>query len=131
MERYIVDLIAVLPMSDDYNTIAVVMDRLSKMAHYIPCTTELNTEAFTKLFVQNIFRLHGLPTKIISDRDLLFTSKFRKWVMTKLEIKRNLSTAYHPQTARQTEQVNTILEQYLQCYCNYNQDNWVRLLPVV
>src|SRR5690606_4084097 len=126
----LVDLITGLPVSDGYDAITVVVDRLSKMAHYIPCTTELDAETFAKLFVQNIFRLHGLPTKIVSDRGSLFTSKFWKWVAAKLGIKRNLSTAYHPQTDGQTERVNAIFEQYLRCYCNYNQDNWVGLLPV-
>jgi len=100
------------------------------MAHYIPCRTDLNTEGFAKLFIDNIFRLHGLPTSIISNRGSIFTSKFWKWIAIKLQIKRDLSTVFHLQTDSQTERINAILEQYLHCYCNYNQDNWCELLAI-
>ncbi|HEX8609391.1 MAG TPA: reverse transcriptase domain-containing protein [Pedobacter sp.] len=124
------DFITGLPLSEGYDAILVVVDHLSKMAHYIPCNTTLDAEGFAQLFVDHIFRLHGLPTKIISDRGSIFTSKFWKWVAIKLEIKRNLSTAFHPQTDGQTERINAILEQYLRCYCNYQQDNWRPLLSL-
>jgi hypothetical protein len=124
------DFITGLPLSDGCDAILNVVDRLSKMAHYIATQTDLDAEGLADLFVTHIFRLHGLPTKIVTDRGSVFTSKFWKCVATKLGIQRNLSTAFHPQTDGQTERVNAILEQYLRCYCTYNQDNWVSLLPL-
>ena len=104
------DFITGLPTSDGFNAIWVVVDRLSKMAHYIPCKTDLDAEGLARLFIDNIFRLHGLPTSIVSDRGSVFTSKFWKWVALQLQIKRDLSTAFHPQTDGQTERINAILE---------------------
>jgi len=73
---------------------------------------------------------HGTPTDIISDQGKHFISCFWWSLCQLLGIKANLSTAYHPETDGQTEQVNHILEQYLQVYINYQQDNWVHLLPL-
>jgi hypothetical protein len=124
------DFITGLPESDGYDAILVVVCRLSKMAHYIATHTNVTAEGLAEIFVTHIFRLHGLPTRIVSDRGSVFTSKFWKCVATKLGMRRNLSTAFHPQTDGQTERINALLEQYLRCYCNYNQDDWVRLLPL-
>jgi len=71
-----------------------------------------------------------LPSSIISDRGSLFTLDFWNRVTEALGISCNLSTAFHPQTDRQTDRANATLEQYLQAYCNYQQDNWERLLPI-
>jgi transposase InsO family protein len=79
------------------------------------------------LFLDNIYRLHGFPTNIVSDRGLQFISKFWKRFFKLLKVKINLSFAYHPETHGQTECVNQILEQYLQCTINNHQDNWVDL----
>ena len=73
---------------------------------------------------------HGLPDEIISDRDKLFTSKFWKSLVDQLGVHHKLSTAYHPQTDGQTERTNQTLEQYLRCYINYRQNDWVQLLPI-
>lgn len=124
------DFITGLPDSNGFDMILVVVCRLSKMAHYIPCNMDMDAEDFANIFIKEVFRLHGLPTKIVSDRGSIFTAKFWKWVSKKLGIQRNLSTAYHPQTDGQTERINAVLEQYLRCYCDYNQDNWYYLLPL-
>ena len=79
-------------------------------------------------FIREIARLHGIPTAIVSDRGSLFTSRFWANVMYTLKIKRRLSTAFHPQTDGQTECQNSVLEQYLQSYVNYEQDDWASLL---
>ena len=68
---------------------------------------------------------HELPRKIISDRDKLFTSKFWQVLTAKIGTRTKLSTVFHPQTDRQTERINQNMEQYLRCYINYEQDNWV------
>src|SRR5262249_44047757 len=74
------------------------------------------------------FCRHGLPDDIVSDRDKIFTSKLWSHLLTALDIKPNLSTAFHPQTDGQTERVNQVLEQYLRVFSAYQQDNWQDLL---
>jgi hypothetical protein len=77
-----------------------------------------------------VYKYHGLPDDIISDRGTQFTSKFWQSLFKILQVKINLSSAYHPQTDGQIERVNQVLEQYLRCFINYHQDDWVDLLPV-
>ncbi|KAL5596475.1 uncharacterized protein BROUX77_007159 [Berkeleyomyces rouxiae] len=124
------DFITGLPVSNSFDMILVVVDRLSKMAHFIPCDSSLDAAGFAKLYLSAVYRLHGLPLDIVSDRGSLFTSAFSKALAKLLGIKQNLSTAFHPQTDGQTERVNSILEQYLRGYTNYRQDNWADLLPL-
>jgi len=123
------DFITGLPISNGFNSILVVVDRFSKMSHFIPCCDTITAKELSLLFLQNIFRLHGLPKEIISDRGSVFTSKFWQELLKQFNIKSNLSTAFHPQTDGQTERINSVLEQYLRIYVNYQQDNWSSLLP--
>ena len=127
-ESISLDFVTGLPSSLDFDSVLVVVDRLSKMAHFVPCTSSLDALSFATLFRDNIFKLHGLPKDITSDRDSLFTSDFIKALAQALHVSQHLSTAFHPQTDGQTERVNAILEQYLRAYCNYQQDNWADLL---
>ena len=113
-----------------YNSIFVIVDKLTKMAHFIPHYITDNAPKIAELFVDNVFKYHGLPKKIISDRDTRFTSKFWKELMRLLDIKINMSTAYHPQTNGQVERINRILEDYIRRYCNGNSDDWDKLLPL-
>ena len=83
-----------------------------------------------KLFLENIWKLHGLRSSIITDRDPVFTSKFWAELMGRLDIRLRKSTACHPQTDGQTKRVNQSLQQYLCQYCNYEQDNWNYLLQL-
>ena len=124
------DFITDLPISDGYDTVLVVIDRLTKMSHFIPCKKSLDARQFATLFLKEIIRLHGIPRDIITDRGSLFTSDLWKGITEKLGIERRLSTAFHPQTDGQTERTNGILEQYLRAYVNYQQDNWSELLPM-
>ena len=123
------DFITDLPMSNSFDSVLVVVDRFSKMAHFIPCVKSVNAAQVAELFFTNIVRLHGLPRDIVSDRGSVFTSLFWRSLLKLLQVDRNLSTAFHPQSDGQTERVNQILEQYLRCYLDYNQDNWFQLLP--
>jgi len=123
------DFIVKLPISNGYDSIWVIIDRLTKMAHFIPCNENITAGSLAKLYHQQIFRLHGLPADIVSDRDKLFTSELWKGIAKQAGINRSLSTAYHPQSDGQTERTNSILEQYLRAYCNYLQDNWADLIP--
>ncbi len=123
------DFIVKLPLSNGFDSILVVVDRFTKMAHFIPCLTTATAEQTADLFMRNIFRLHGAPSEIISDRGPQFSSTFWKSFFTLLGTKVKLSTAYHPQTDGQSERTNQTLEQFLRCYINYQQNDWVSLLP--
>ena len=124
------DFIEQLPESEGYDSILVVVCRLTKAALFIPTTTTLTATQFAKLFIANVFSKHGVPSDIVSDRGNKFTSLFWKALSNGLGIQQNLSTAYHPQTDGQTERVNQIIETYLRLYINYQQDNWSSFLPL-
>ena len=117
------DFIVGLPESNGFNCILVVVDRLSKMAHYIPTTEEVTSEQVARLFFDKIFKHHGIPDSLVSDRGTQFTSRFSKALCALIGIEQKLSTRFHPQTDSQTEWINVVLEQYLRGYVNYQQDN--------
>jgi hypothetical protein len=123
------DFIVKLPSSNGFDSILVIVCRLTKQAHFIACNESINSSGLADLFIANVFRLHGLPDDIISDRGPVFRSLFWKTLLSKLNVVPKYSTAYHPQTDGQTERVNQTLEQYLRCYVCFSQDNWVYLLP--
>jgi len=100
------DFITDLPKSEGYDAILVVVDCLTKMSHFIPCNKDMNARQFAKTFIKEIFRLHGLPKDIITDRGTIFTSDLWKETTKLLGIERQLSTAFHPQTDGQTERTN-------------------------
>ena len=113
-----------------YDAILVVVDRLTKMVHYIPVAKTVSAKDLAEIFVREVVRLHGLPGSIVTDRGSVFTSKFYSSLCYALKIKQKLSTAFHPQTDGQTERQNSSMEQYLRAFVNYEQDNWVSLLPM-
>lgn len=106
------DFIEELPTSNSYNSILVVVDRFTKMAHFIPTFTTANSRDLANIVIRHVFTKHGIPDDIISDRGAKFVSKFWQRVCSSLGILRKLSSAYHPQTDGQTERVNSVLEQY-------------------
>ena len=124
------DFIVDLPPSKGFDSIFVVVDRLTKMAHFVPRNKIVTGEETARLFIDNVYKYHGLPDDIISDRGTQFTSKFWQSLFKILQVEIKLSSAYHPQTDGQTERVNQVLEQYLRCSINYHQDNWIDLLPL-
>jgi len=124
------DFITGLPVTNGHNALWVVVDRLTKMAHFVACNDTMNPEGLADSFIKHVVRSHGIPSDIISDRGTLFTSGFWGRITKALGISRSLSTAFHPQTDGQTERVNATLEQYLRAYCNYQQDDWGGLLPI-
>ena len=119
------DLIVKLPASQGHNSILVVVDRYSKMSHFIPCKEECTSEEVANLFLSNIVRLHGLPDEVVTDRGSHFIAKFWSQFFYRLKIRCNRSSSRHPQSDGQTERVNQCLEQYLRCYVDFLQDNWV------
>ena len=124
------DLIGELPESNGFNAICIVVDRFTKQIHAIPTTTKITAEGMAKLYRDHVFKLHGLPNKIIHDRGTQFEAKMMKELYKLLDIQGNPSTAYHPQTDGQTEQVNQELEQYLRLYVNHQQTDWAEWLAI-
>ena len=111
------DFVQGLPMTRNrHNTILVVVDRLTKVAHFIPGNLLDGAPEIAKKFIKEIFRLHGIPEKIMSDRDARITSTFWRTLFTTLGTKLNISSAYHPETDGQTERVNQVLEDLLRVY---------------
>ena len=111
----------------------MVVDRLSKERHYIPCTAKeegTTAEATAKLLIRNVWRYHGLPTSMVSDRGPQFVSDTWKGMCKILGITTKLSTAFHPETDGQSEIANQEIERHLRSFTNYFQDNWVKLLPM-
>jgi hypothetical protein len=124
------DFITDLPKSAKGNSaILVVVDRFSKGAHFIPCTSKETAESTAQLFLENVWTLHGFPRTTVSDRGKEFNSNFMRRLYELLGIKPQFSTAYHPQTDGQTERINAWLEEFLRCYVDARQSNWEQLLP--
>jgi RNase H-like domain found in reverse transcriptase/Integrase zinc binding domain/Chromo (CHRromatin Organisation MOdifier) domain len=124
------DFITDLPLSQGYDCLLVFKDRLTKMAHLVPTLKSASAEDVAQLYLSHIFRLHGLPLSIVSDRDPRFTGAFWKEFQRLLGTKVSLSTAFHPQTDGSTEVLNQVIEQYIRMFCSYQQDDWVNLLPL-
>ena len=111
-------------MAQGYNTILVVCDRLTKMAHFIPTTEKTSAEGLVRLFRDHVWKLHGLPESIISDQGAQFAANLMKELNQILGIETKLSTAFHPQTDGQTEWTNQELEQYLRMFIDHRQEQW-------
>ncbi|MBW0467681.1 hypothetical protein O181_007396 [Austropuccinia psidii MF-1] len=124
------DFITQLPLSNSFDSILVIVDRLSKMAVSIPTMSSIISLYLAHLFIENIFSKHGLPSIIVSDRGSLFVSSFCTNLCQQLKISRYLSTAYYPETDGLTERVNQILEQYLWISVSYHKDDWNTWLPL-
>ena len=130
-EAISMDLIVNLPMSDSYNAIWVVVDRLSKYAIFIPTTTGLIAEGFTDLFVRHVACKFGIPEYIITDRDPRWTAEFWKQVAAYLRTEMWLASSHHPQHDGQTEIVNRQLETMLRAYVAAEKKEWARWLPLL
>ena len=123
------DFILGLPKSPrKHDSIFMVVDRFSKIAHFIPCAQTFDATRVAKLFMNEVVRLHGLPKTIVSDRDTKFTSYFWKTLWHMLGTKLKFSTTYHPQTDGQTEVVNQSLGNLLRCLVGVHTVNWDLLL---
>ncbi|KAJ9511980.1 hypothetical protein QJQ45_004436 [Haematococcus lacustris] len=124
-ESISMDLITKLPPGEHgFDAIAVFVDRLSKMVHFVPCRESMNAESFARLFIDNVFKHHGVPREIISDRGSHFTNHFWASIMTILGVKECKSSAYHPQSDGQTERYNRTLEEMLRHYISPAQSDW-------
>eukprot|EP00253_Pinus_taeda_P036260 PITA_36260 len=122
------DFITRLPSVHGKDCIYVVVDRLTKYAHFFAIPTQYTTSQVTKLFFREVFHLHELPKTIVKDRDSRFMGAFWQDLFRLVGTELTPSTSYHPQTDGQTERVNKSLEGYLQNYVTGQQRAWIRWL---
>ena len=125
-----IDFIKQLPSSDGFTSILVVMDRLLKQGIFIPTYDTITSPELAKLFVAHVFSKHRVTSHVTSDRGSEFISHFFHSLGKALRMTLHFTSRYHLEGDGQTEQTNQTLEQYLQIYCNYQQDNWAKLLPL-
>ncbi|WVZ64963.1 hypothetical protein U9M48_014405 [Paspalum notatum var. saurae] len=124
------DFIVGLPRTQSgFDSIWVVVDRLTKVAHFIPVKTTYSGAKLAELYMSRIVCLHGVPKKIVSDRGTQFTSHFWKRLHESMGTKLNFSSAYHPQTDGQTERTNQILEDMLRACAIQYGTSWDKSLP--
>ncbi|KAJ1043539.1 hypothetical protein NDA10_005459 [Ustilago hordei] len=114
--------------SKTYDSILVIVDRLTKFAILAPTHKTVTAKQTAVLLYGHMVRLFGYPDHMVSDRGRQFISGAWKAFAEQMGVKHSLSTAYHPQTDGQTERVNQVIEQYLRMYCNYEQNDWANLL---
>ena len=118
------DFITKLPLVQEYDLILVVVDKLTKIVHFIPTTKRTSAEGLARLLRDNMQKLYGLPESIILDKKPQFAAGLMRELNRMLEIESKMSTVFYPQTDRQTERVNQKLEQYLRMFINYRQEQW-------
>ncbi|WVZ62459.1 LOW QUALITY PROTEIN: hypothetical protein U9M48_012208 [Paspalum notatum var. saurae] len=124
------DFVTGLPKTPKGNdAIWVIVDRLTKTAHFLPVRTNYKGARLAKLYIENVVKLHGVPSRIVSDRGTQFTSKFWKSLQEAMGTNLDFSTAYHPQTDGQTERVNQIMEDMLRACALAYGTNWEASLP--
>ncbi len=124
------DFIEALPKSEGKDTILVVVDRLTKYSHFIPMHHPFTSKDVARTFLDTIYKLHGCPKSIVTDRDKVFTSLFWKEFFQLLGIQLKMSTSYHPETDGQTERVNKCLETYHRCMCFQHPQQWGKYLSL-
>ncbi|KAJ9546504.1 hypothetical protein OSB04_019047 [Centaurea solstitialis] len=131
-EHVTMDFVTKLPRTPKgYDTIWVIVDRLSKSAHFLPMKETYSMERLARLYIADIVRLHGTPVSIVSDRDARFTSTFWQSFQREMGTRVNLSTAYHPQTDGQSERTIQTLEDMLRaCVLDFG-DSWEDHLPLI
>lgn len=130
-EDIAMDFVTGLPESTSRNNaVLTFVDRLTKQAHFVPTRSTVDAEGTADLYIQNVFRCHGLSRSIVSDRDPRFTSAVYKSIFKQLGVDLKFSTSNHPQTDGQTERVHRTIGQILRTTVNHRQSDWEELLPV-
>ena len=112
------------------DVIVVIVDWFTKMIHLKTTTINISSKGIAKIYQDDIWKLHGIPRKILSNRGPQFALKFMKEFTKALGMKRQLSTAYHSQTDGQTKRINQEIGMFLQHYVNYQQDDWTNWLAM-
>jgi len=125
-----IDMIGPLPKSNGMDAIVVIVDRFTKMIRLKATTTNISSEGIAKIYRDKIWKIHGVPRTILSNREPQFASKFMEDFTKVLGIKRKMFMAYHPQTDGQTERINQEIGTFLRHYVNYKQDDWTEWLAM-
>ena len=125
------DFVTGLPPSGGNTVVLNIIDRFSKAAHFIALPKQPSAQETADLLVQNVFRIHGLPSDIVSDRGPQFTSQVWKAFCTALGATASLSSGYHPQSNSQTERANQEMEAALRCVSAAEPSSWSARLPWV
>ena len=125
-----VDFVVELPLSSGHNAVMIVVDSVSKRAHFILMYTTVTVEGAARLFLHQVWKLHSLLKYVISDHEPQFVAHFTRELYCLLEIKLASSTAWYPQTNRQMGCVNQELDQYLWLFMNEQQNDWYDLLSM-
>ena len=125
------DFIKKLLSFSGFDTILVIVDWLTKQVIFIPAHDTIISADLARLFILHVFSKHSVPSHVTSDKGSEFVSNFFRSLGTALNMRLHFTSGYHPKGDGQTECTNQTLEQYLHVYCNYQQDNWSELLPLM
>ena len=126
-----INIIGPLPKSNGKDTILVIVDQFTKIIRLKTITTSVFLKKITKIYKDEIWKLHGIPKKILRVRGPQFASRFMEEFIKALGTTRQLSMAYHSQTDGQTERINQEVGTFLRHYINYQQDDWTEWLAAV
>ncbi len=113
---------------DSYNSILVIVDRITKIVHYKSVKVTIDASGLVEVIIDVVVHQHGVPKSIVIDQGLLFTSKFWSLLCYFVDIKKKLFTFFQPQIDGQIERQNSTIEAYLRAFVNWKQDDWARLL---
>ena len=123
------DILDGLPTSDGYNAILVIIDRATKMSHFIPCTTHLSAYDTADLLLEHVIKHHGVPMEILSDQAPVFTSQLWQRLTQRFNITLKFTSTYNASTNGQVERTNRTLIEILRSYCTDSISAWASLLP--
>ena len=128
-----IDFIVGMPLQQGCDTILTVVDKATKMCHFIACSEKISAKEVAQLFWHHVGRLHGIPSVVISDRDVRFTSRFWRELWRVLGTDLRMGSGFHPESSGQVERFNQLLEQTLRCTVHQMGEghNWVQMLPVI
>ena len=126
------DFVSGFPLTQrKHDTIWVIVNRLTKSAHFLPVRLNYSMDRLAELYVSEVVKLHGIPLLIVSDRDPRFTSRFWKELQLDFGTRLNCSTAFHPQTDGQSERVIQVLDDMLRSCVLYFPGSWDRYIPLM
>ena len=128
-----IDFVVGMPVQQNCDTILTVVDKATKMCHFIACSERISAKEVAQLYWQHVGRLHGIPSVLISDRDVRFTSRFWRELWRVLGTDLRMGSGFHPESSGQVEKFNQLLEQTLRCTIHQLGEgrNWVDMLPTI
>ncbi|QRW22529.1 Retrotransposable element Tf2 protein [Rhizoctonia solani] len=129
-QHVLYNMIVDLPKDRSNNSILVIVDSFTKYGIFVKCSKKLKAPKLAELFLENVWKRHGMPEKTISNRGRVFNNKFLQALYKRLGIDPHFSSAYHPQSNGQTERVNPSIEHFLRVYSGVNQRDWTKWLPM-